>query len=436
MKREQFNQKLRILAKTLSPTEAERNMISKIYSSINDSLGVNNCIQIGSFPRKTSVTPVHDLDVLYIIGDWNENEHSPVSALKQLHKLIGTSYENPTPYNISTSLQSHSVTIAFTNNGKEIFSVDIVPAFRFMKNEFGDNTYKVPEVIIAGNHKRRTAYYNENKNREMNWITSDPRGYISLASEVGVNPDFRKTVKFVKRWKNCLSEATQGELKLKSFHVEQVITGYFKDVSNLDMFDAIFEFFYNLPSIINKPNQIADRANREKFIDDYLSQFNSEQKQQFKHARDGFLVRLENIKSTNSIDELFKIEFYKRSCSEESFLFDQYIKMLVDESSTIKIIGQVEPRIGGFRGYILNKTGLLDIDRRIKFEAENAPNADLLKWKVKNDNRSAQPRGEITDHRTKNNPEKTSYKGNHYVECFAIQGNECIASYKQLVVLE
>ena len=66
MKKDKFNAKFREYARTLSPQQSERDFIGKIYQSFNDLLGVNNCIQIGSYPRFTAITPVHDLDILYV----------------------------------------------------------------------------------------------------------------------------------------------------------------------------------------------------------------------------------------------------------------------------------------------------------------------------------------------------------------------------------
>ena len=88
--------------------------------------------------------------------------------------------------------------------------------------------------------------------------------------------------------------------------------------------------------------------------------------------------------------------------------------------------------------YILDLFGLVISDRKIIFKIKNNPKLkiDLFKWKVKNDDSSPQPRGEITDHRTLNNPENTSYKGNHYVECFAILDDVCVAKCKQNVCLK
>ncbi|MEK9174940.1 MAG: hypothetical protein AAB725_03140, partial [Patescibacteria group bacterium] len=99
--------------------------------------------------------------------------------------------------------------------------------------------------------------------------------------------------------------------------------------------------------------------------------------------------------------------------------------------------GNVLPRDGGFRAKILDAIGLIEVDRKIEFRiVGNQPDADLFKWKVKNDNNSEQPRGEITDHRTLRDPEHSLYNGNHYTECYAIKDGVCVARARQNVVLK
>ena len=106
--------------------------------------------------------------------------------------------------------------------------------------------------------------------------------------------EFRKTTKIIKKWKNNLAEA-DSSLKLKSFHLEQVVTRYFQAQNSLEIFDAIFKFFVELPEMLNNPNQLEDRANKGKFIDDYLAELSDYQKGKIRFARDGFLVRLEDF---------------------------------------------------------------------------------------------------------------------------------------------
>lgn len=432
MIKDKFNFKLREYSKTLSPKSHERDLIGKVYQSFNNLFGVNNCIQIGSYPRFTSITPIHDLDILYTLGSWDENNHAPLTTLQNLFNEINSSYVNPTNYIKKVSLQTHSVTVEFWQSTNMILSVDIVPAYSYGKNEYNQDVYKVPEVIKEKKHiKRNTLIWDASNSHS--WINSDPRGYIKVATEIGANTDFRKTVKFVKRWKDNLCDKDQN-LKLKSFHFEQVVTKIFKQNPNIEIFDAIFSFFINLPTIVNTPNQIEDRANSGKFIDDYLAKLTLEQKEKIKYARDGFLIKLENLKDSDPTDNLLMISFYRRFESEE-FLFDKRIPILVNPTLNFKIDGFVKPLDGYTSGYISQSAHLQngltrgqDKARKIQFSIRSDnTGASTTWWKVRNQNGCGQERGELTQNQTKNTLESTEFLGDHHAECFAILNNICIA---------
>ncbi|MFZ1292526.1 MAG: hypothetical protein WAR79_20720 [Melioribacteraceae bacterium] len=438
MKKDNINSKLREYVKTkLSPTQDDRNFVALVYDSFKAILD-QNCIQIGSFPRYTAIRPIHDLDILYIIGKWDERNHSSIEVLRILHAKIKTVYKNPTKYKLDTSLQTHSVTVTFIDDNKEIFSVDIVPAYVYSKNEFKDDTYKVPELLIQKHGIKRAEYYQRllSEKKEMNWIVSDPRGYIEVAKRVNnANTDFRKVVKFAKAWKNAC-KTKDDDFELKSFHIEQLVTFNYQKNINLEIFDGIFQFFVELPEKIMSA-QIKDRANNDKYIDDYLNVLTIWQKEKIVKAHDGFLIKLEELSNTDSIDSLFDICFYKRASSSEQFLFDYKIPTLLDDNYSFEIFGEVQEREGGFRRYVLDKLGLIQVDRKIKFRINGElPNVDLFKWKVKNDNSSKEPRGEISDHYTRNDPENSKYNGSHFVECYAIKNNICVSKARQNVKLE
>ena len=332
-------------------------------------------------------------------------------------------------------MQTHSVTILYLDGEDKIFSVDIVPAYAFGENDFKQHTYKVPEVIKEKDHTKRNALTWDASNSHA-WIKSDPRGYIKIATEVGSNPDFRKTVKFVKRWKDNLCNKDDS-LKLKSFHLEQVITKLFQQNSSICIFDAIFSFFVDLPNIVSTPNQISDRANSNKYIDDYIEDFTEEQRCKIKHARDGFLIKLENLRDSDPIESLMIISIYKRFGFEE-FLFDKGIPVLVDPTLTFKADGFVKPLDGYTSGYISQSTHLQNgltrgknKARKIQFSVQsNKTGATTMWWKVRNQNGCGQERGELTQNQTKNALESTEYLGDHYVECFAVLDNICIAKSK------
>jgi len=191
-----------------------------------------------------------------------------------------------------------------------------------------------------------------------------------------------------------------------------------------------------LPSTIYCP-KIVDRADSSRYIDEYLSDLTADQRSKIIQARDCFLIKLENLSESDSISDLIDACFYKRFSTVEEYLFDSSIPTLTDNKYNLSILGEVQERKGSFRKYILNKLGLISIDRKIKFRIRKPePKVDYFKWKVKNDNSSKEPRGEITDHRTRIDPEHTQYIGDHYVECFAILNNVCVVKAKQNVKLK
>lgn len=151
-------------------------------------------------------------------------------------------------------------------------------------------------------------------------------------------------------------------------------------------------------------------------------------------ARDGFLIALEDFQEGDDVQGLIAAAPRKRVGGAETFLFDQGIPMLNNQD--FRIVGEVQPR-EGLGVSILDAIGLIKANRKVRFRlGNNAPQADLFKWKVKNDDNAREPRGEITDHGTRNDPEETKYNGHHFVECYAIRFGVCIGRGRQDVLLQ
>lgn len=436
MKKNRINDRLRGYARThLSPLAEDRCFVSEVYAAVCDVIGVANSLQIGSYPRFTAIRPLHDLDVLYILGDWNPYGHDPSKALKDLERRLLEDFKNPTIYDPVIESQTHSVTIKFLDNGKEFFAVDVVPAYKNGRNDKGDDMYVVPEIVKFSHRERKqirsAVALGE---RSMAWIRSDPRGYISVAKEVNAaNTDFRKAVKVVKGWRAACKRIDE-DFPLKSFHLEQAITRWSAKNPRAEIFDMVFAFFCELSDLMHYP-QIPDRADPSKNIDDYVADLTENDRRKVIHARDGFLIALENLTERDDIDSLLNAPKRKRASASEAYLFDQGIPVFIE--SNFSIVAEVIERTGGFRRFILDAIGKIEVDRKIQFRlGDDAPEADIYKWKVKNSDDSPMPRGEITDNKTLNDPEHTKYNGKHYVECFAIKDGVCIARSLQNVVLD
>jgi hypothetical protein len=437
MRKDRWNALLRTYAEQhLSPTPRERQLVVDVYASVCDVIGPANALQIGSYPRFTAITPLHDLDVLFVLGEWDPQQHNPAHSLTVLRDRLNGDYENPTDYDVRIDLQTHSVTVRYLDGDDEVFAVDVVPAYIEGRNGDGEDMYVVPEIAVRPHFERRALKEAvAHGEREMAWIRSDPRGYIRLATTLNqANEDFRKGVKLVKGWRHQRKIADET-FPLKSFHLEQVITGFVAERQNMPVFDIIFEFFTRLPDFIRYP-QIHDRADPERRIDEYVANLTHDERRNIDHARDGFLIAMENFKEGDDVADLLSAEPHQRLTEDEAFLFDQFIPMLNEHDFSIE--GHVHAREpGAFRAFILDALGRIRVDRKVSFRlGANAPTADIYKWKVKNDDNSPQPRGEITDHRTKNEPEETKYNGHHFVECYAIRNGVCIGRGRQDVILQ
>lgn len=436
MRKDRLNALFRAYARNqLSPTPDERQFVVEVYASVCEVIGAANALQIGSYPRFTAISPLHDLDVLYILGRWDPQRHDPGQALADLEARMRAEYVNPTRYEVRIARQTHSVTVQFFRGEDQVLGVDIVPAYIEGRNPAGDDMYVVPEIAVRAHRDRRAIREAVSRGeREMAWIRTDPRGYITSATRLNqANDDFRLSVKFAKGWRHHRKSA-DDEFPLKSFHLEQIITGWVADHPEAEIFDIVFEFFRRLPDYMRYP-QIPDRADPDRNIDEYVAHLSHADRRRVDHARDGFLTAVENFEDGDDVGALLSAEPRERKSDEEAYLFDQGVPMLNEHD--FSIAAEVLPREGGFRGFFLDRFGLIRVDRKIRFRLGNdAPAADVFKWKVKNDDDSPDPRGEITDHQTRNDPESTKYNGIHFVECYAIRNGACIGKARQNVVLQ
>lgn len=433
----ELSESLRSHARTqLSPSAGDRRLADLVFAAIRLALG-NTFYLVGSFARLTATRPLHDIDALFVAGQFDPNAINPKAILEELQSLIQQKFRNPTHLQTNVAVQSHSVTIQFLDRGTEKFAVDVVPGFSSEeKNDAGDDIFWVPEILNVSkpNREERYAQLAKTNRRELDWwIKSDPLGYIAESAHLDqLNSDFRKATKIAKSWKNnCRSK--DKSFPLKSFHLEQAMFEVFRRNPRCDIGTAVFTLLCNVPSLIERP-QIRDRADQRRFIDQYIAELSPAQRQRIIEARDFAMIKLEQISGDASIAGILEGGYHQRACKSEEYLFDSRIPVLTQDDARVQVTGTVL-RKEGFRSGPLDRIGHVQPGRQIRFDSKFAGpcEIDLFKWKVKNDNRSEQPRGEITDHLTRNNPESTKYQGSHFVECYAIKDNVCIARGRQNV---
>ena len=239
-----------LVSRQLSPTDGEKQAISKAYKQLSDLLKGYN-FQSGSYARFTAITPVHDIDVIWELPvDLGETARDFISKkinpyqldisniLSDLAKKLTSEY-NRLGEKVNIEAQTHSITIELHDN-KHDFTIDVVPALLTNdSNEYGDYFYQVPEILRLPHRQRTKKYFMKDK---IDWINSDPKGYIKEATKLNeITESYRKAKKFLKAWKYKVNEENDN-IKLKSFHVEQIVISIL-GTQNLDSFRTIKEFY-------------------------------------------------------------------------------------------------------------------------------------------------------------------------------------------------
>lgn len=282
-------------------------MISEIYAAVCSVLGKHRCRQIGSYPRFTAIRPPHDLDILFRAGFSRDLSPDPSSAVGEIAKLIQENFVAPAGLRSVVRIQSHSVSIILFRSTEEEFGVDIVPAWESgEKNNYGDDIFRVPELILRGHAKRQQKYERVKGGiGSISFILTDPVGYIHAAEEVNAtNEDFRRSTKCGKKWKHE-SRENNTQFKMKSFHLEQILTSYFDGDADLEIYAALVRFFEELPMWISH-SRIPDRADSTRMIDSYVDELTDAERTAILSSRDEMLNRLRNFDGSNDVSALFE----------------------------------------------------------------------------------------------------------------------------------
>jgi hypothetical protein len=418
-----------------SPDQKLISFISNEYNLLQEFLG-GKTFQSGSYGRGTAINPVNDLDVIWVIPanvrksiDLTKLEIGTI--LQDLANQLSINYKSKNK-NVNVSAQSHSVLIEFPDR-KDEFSVDVVPAIELTElNSFNLPYYLIPEVGVIKRYLRKS-FYEDHKNL-IDWIKTDPKGYLNEANNADKKLLYYKDcVKILKTWKRNWKKKLKDkvEMKLKSFHLEQIVFETIQETQVSHSLDLLLAVFEKLPSYMLNP-QIKDRAqgtSQIRYIDSYINDLTQEQKDSVTFAKNCALSLYEMLKG-NNFDML---DFVKRLLSPEEMLSAHGFSFsdAIQNKSIFVVDGQVQPKSGLLCGALrtspLLQKGLTKgtNSREIKFQATNKTGLNGTEyWKVRNTGKDAfeanSLRGEITRLSTLQNPERTAYSGHHFVTCYLV----------------
>ncbi|MDP1815192.1 MAG: hypothetical protein Q8K92_12150 [Leadbetterella sp.] len=400
-----------------SPTKEEKEFVEQEYERL-DKILEGKIFQSGSYARYTAITPLNDLDVIWILSE--ENKKQIISGDLNLKDILNDfavklkDEYNKTGVRVKTEAQEHSVRVEFVEKEGD-FTIDVTPARELSEdNEFGYPLYKIPEIDTSG---------------DVVWVKSDPKGYIELAKRVNNNtPNFRKATKLLKAWRRAWKHKKNFgnvEFKLKSFHLELIIQDIIKKFPDYTILDIVNCVFYNIENIIGSKNY-PDRAGN-RYVDDYIDELTGDQKRIIKIASKSGAILLQKIQKKYENAEM--VETLHKLASGEEFIeaygYDISANKLTTPIFCIEAIKNENQ--SSYKSGIVN----LENGDSVKFKAVFLPNFHHTKskiskyfYKVTNTGDDAlkvrQLRGEINLGSTLNTTESAVFRGTHFVECFGV----------------
>ncbi|MQV88842.1 nucleotidyltransferase [Sinorhizobium medicae] len=377
-----------------------------------------NTLQVGSYGRGTAIKGISDLDILYIMPSrsWPDyKDGRQLQLLRDTADAIRARYPNT-----DVRVDRLVVQVLYAR-----FQVEVQPVF-----EEADGSFTYPDTSSGGS-----------------WKTTRPREELRAISDADMakNRNVRRLCKMVRAWKNKHGVAMGGLLIDSLAHRFLNGTGYYDDKSYVYydyMARDLFEFLGSLPD------------------QEYFAALGSGQrvkvKKKFqKKARNAHKLCLEAIEANEAgnRNEKWRKVFgrgFPAAAEEASKAFilegnyqarntEEIIENKFPVDIRYPITLDCEVRQHGFRSFLL-RSMLLDrlplfTRKSLRFfVAEHGiPGRFQLYWKVLNRGTEAVRRDCIRGQIVLGNAglektENTMFRGEHVVECYAVQNHVVVAT--------
>jgi hypothetical protein len=376
-----------------------------------------NTLQVGSFGRKTGVNGISDLDMLYIMpkSKWDTYQNSRQLQLLQDVKAAILNRYPKTDIRVDRLV----VTVTYVD-----FHIEVQPVF-----EQDDGSFQYPDTKNGGA-----------------WKITMPRPEMNAVAELDTekNSNLRRLCKMTRAWRNKHGVGMGGLL------IDTLAYNFLKSTMEYDAKSFLYydelnrDFFEYLSELPRQDRYVAPGSNQHVKV-----------KKAFQRkAKKAYCFCLEAIEAeaTEGVNDKWKRIFgrpfpAKAELAEESALAsntttwdntEQFIEdhYLVDIRYTLRIDCDVKQN--GFREHrlsvmIAKKIPLL-AKKTLEFEIIeiDVPGEYSIEWKVLNRGDEARRRNKIRgqivrDEGRHKKTEPTAFRGDHVVECYAIQNGVVVA---------
>lgn len=399
--------------------EVAKKLNNNYYNLIGDA--TSHIYIVGSVGRATSIKGVSDLDILFdlpseIYTKYDNYETNGQSALLQeVRNVLKVRYPNT-----DISGDGQVVVIKFSN-----YTVELVPGFKQ-----SDDRFKYPDTHDDGK-----------------WKYTDPLPEIdeSKSSADDTDGNFRYIANMLRSWKN-----KQG-FKFGGLLIDTLTYNFlnskieYKNIGFEDYLDMTKDLFKYLKDLNKEQSYWYALGSNQKVYNYDNGKFITKAKKAYK--------KIENLTEQSSnmnkeLRKLFGTKFPKKSTTEVRSSYNMS-KSYSETEQFIEDIFQVDIRYSlnidcnvtqnGFRSkllsFIIKNHMYLQPKKSLEFFIDNIDNQIKGKydiyWKVKNEGQVAKDRdcirGQIKKHNSNKIHETTDFIGEHYVECYIVQDNICIA---------
>ena len=371
----------------------------------------DNGLIVGSVGRTTAVRNVSDFDYIFSLPSevyrrFDSYEGNGQSALLQeIKNELLKRYPN-------TKIKGDGqvVVIDFSDGGK----IELVPAF-----EQSDGNFKYPDSRNGGS-----------------WKTTKPRPEIEKCKSLNsnFNNHFSNLTRLIRRWKNHMGFSFKGLLidtLISDFIDDKGISEIYYSDYNILLKD-IFEYFSNQDK--NREYWYALGSNQKIYNNDG-AKFINKAKQALKKIEDASEEKL-----TEVYRQLFGRKFAQSTSTTNRASNEEFIDELFSVDIRYNIVLECEITQDGFRKALLSDF----LKSRFKIKNRKSLDFEIIKsdipdnllsdvkyyWKVRNIGAEAIrrncERGAIFSGKIKHH-EDSQFKGDHYVECYAVLDNTVIA---------
>lgn len=365
---------------------------------------------IGSYGKKTNIRPPTDIDLLFKLPAevfdqyYNHNGNGSSALLQDIKAKLSKKYTTTE----KISAWGKVVLVQFSK-GKH--NVELLPGYEV------DGVFMIPNAENGGS-----------------WESFDARADLRAVADASAstNRKARKLIKIIKRWR-----IQTTSLSIKSFGIEQFCLLYLEDhnITSMTWSEVISSFFTWLNSVATDDlTQIQTALSRAKKAVEYEAQDKpmkacDEWRKVFGSRT--FPAYNKDLVSINALE------------ANDASAHEQYIEDIhpvrIDPQHQTYITAKVTGR--GFRDHSLqafvSKYVNLPKHLDIVFQANNVPSDSNVLWKVRNFGAAARAddglRGQIHTGVGLTRKESSKYLGTHYVECYVIQNEVCVAKAMQFV---